>query len=322
MSALAHAGEPRLTPVSPTPIDQASWTGRKQHVGLPNGLDLAYVELGDPAAHPVLLLHGYTDTSRVWTMIAPWPAGHRLLIPDQRGHGNSSRPGTGYAPAHFAEDALLFLDELGVQRATIVGSSMGSMVAQLLAAEHPDRVSAIVLAGSTAMAPVDREHWLFGAVTDLDQPANHEPDFLSEWSPSASPTPVDPIFVQHFDREMVEVPPHVWRSVIRELSSFPVGRHAADVHCPALLLSGGKDPLFGPEHHASLIRAYPQAQAIVFPELGHNLVVETPHEIGPIIASFLSQAAVFSVLRTDGSLAPDGDAQRSELDPIRNFAAS
>jgi hypothetical protein len=59
------------TPLIAGQIDQAGWIGRKQQVRLPNGVSLAYVELGDPKGEPLLLLHGYTDTSRVWTALAP-----------------------------------------------------------------------------------------------------------------------------------------------------------------------------------------------------------------------------------------------------------
>ena len=72
------------------------------------------LEFGNPAGRPVLLLHGYTDTSRVWSIVAPWLADHRLLIPDQRGHGASSAPDCCYALAEFADDARLFLDAMGV----------------------------------------------------------------------------------------------------------------------------------------------------------------------------------------------------------------
>ena len=268
-------------------IEQAGWASRKKVVRLSNGIDLAYVEMGDPKGSPVVLLHGYTDTSRVWTIVAPYLAGHRLLIPDQRGHGQSSKPDCCYAPADFAHDLGLFLDALQVRRAAIVGSSMGSMVAQLFAAEHPERTAAIVLAGSTALSPMKREQPLWSALTSLERPANRDTKFLREWSPSASPTPVDATFVRYFDDEMEDVPAHVWRSVIRELTDFPVARQAADVRSPVLILTGGKDPLFGPEHHHALLKAYPKAEAHVLGDLGHNLVVERPDEVGPLLAKFL-----------------------------------
>lgn len=70
------------------------------------------------------------------------------------------------------------------------------------------------------------------------------------------------------------IPLHVWRGVVRELAYVPVGRHAADVIAPVLVLSGGKDPLFPPEHHASLLAEVTKAHAQVFPELGHHPIWE------------------------------------------------
>jgi pimeloyl-ACP methyl ester carboxylesterase len=271
----------------PAPVDQAGWAARKQRVRLPNGIELAYVELGNPAGRPVLLLHGYTDSSRVWSIVAPWLADYRLLIPDQRGHGASSAPDCCYAMSEFANDARLFLDALDVDRASIVGSSMGSMVAQVFAAEYPGRVDRIALAGSTALVPVRRGDWLWTNTSRLRTPISSNVEFLREFSPSASPTPVDPVFVRHFDAEMAAVAPHVWRAVMRELLDVPIGRYAADINADVLILSGGRDPLFPPDHHRALVQAYPRAEAHVFADLGHNLVVERPHEVGPVLAAFL-----------------------------------
>ncbi len=284
---LAAATSPAFA--APAPVDQASWAGRKQTIRLRNGIDLAYVELGTPTGRPVVLLHGYTDTSRLWSIVAPYLAGHRLIIPDQRGHGASSKPECCYAPADFAFDLKLLLDALRISRAALVGSSMGSMVAQSFAAEYPERTTAIALAGSTALAPLDRSQPLWSTLTSRDSPANRNRAFLDGWSPAASPTPVDPGFVRHFDAEMAAVPAYVWRGVIRELTAFPVARHAADVKAPVLILSGGKDPLFGPEHHAALRNAYPRAEAHLLAALGHNLVVEQPHRVGPLLDDFLSR---------------------------------
>jgi pimeloyl-ACP methyl ester carboxylesterase len=286
---LTTLGAPALAqPVAPVPIDQAGWTERKRHVTLRNGLRMAYVELGDPAGEPVLLLHGFTDSSRVWTILAPWLVGHRLIVPDQRGHGGSDAPACCYAMSDFAEDARQLLDALAIERTAVVGHSMGSMAGQLLAAEHPERVSRLVLIGSTALAPVRRDDWMWSNVMALREPVAANADFLVQWSPGASPTPVDPVFVRHADAEMVRVPLRVWRAVPRALLDVPVARHAADVRAPVLILSGGRDPLFGPEHHRSLVAAYPGARAQVFAELGHNLIVERPHEIGPVLAAFLA----------------------------------
>ena len=268
-------------------IDQASWNARKRQVELPNGIRLAYVELGDPSGEPLLLLHGYTDSSRVWTILAPWLQGHRILIPDQRGHGASEVPACCYAMSDLAEDARLFLDAMNVVEAAVVGHSMGSMVAQVLAAEHPERVTRVALIGSTALAPVRRSDWMWTNITSLREPIASNTEFLRQWSGGASPTPVDPLFVRHSDAEIASISPIVWRSVLRELVDVPIGRHASDVRAPVLILSGGRDELFPAEHHRSLVEAYPGAEAHMFAELGHNLILEQPERVGPVLAAFL-----------------------------------
>jgi pimeloyl-ACP methyl ester carboxylesterase len=278
------------TPAAATsaPIDQSSWNARKRQVALPNGLRLAYVEMGDPRGTPVLLLHGYTDSSRVWTILAPQLAGHRLIIPDQRGHGGSDAPACCYAATQLADDARLLLEALGIERSAVVGHSMGSMVAQTMAAEHPQRVTRIALIGSTALAPVRRGDWMWEQVMALRAPIAGNTEFLRAWGPQASPTPVDATMVRWYEPEIAGTPPHVWRAVLRELLDVPAGRHAADVRAPVLILSGGRDALFAAEHHESLVAAYPEAQARVFADLGHNLILERPHEVGPALVSFLA----------------------------------
>lgn len=284
--AFAALTMPRA-PAAAEPIDQAGWADRKRHVTLPNGIRLAYVELGDPDGPPLLLLHGYTDSSRVWTILAPYLADHRILIPDQRGHGASDAPQCCYAMSDFADDARLFLDALDVEQAAVVGHSMGSMVAQVLAAEHPRRVTRLVLVGSTALPALDRQSWMWTNIMALSDPIASNTDFLRQWGPDSSPTPVDPRLAAFYEPEIAATPRHVWRSVLRELLEIPIGRYAPDIEAPVLILSGGRDEIFPAEHHDSLIAAYPAAEARVFADLGHNLVLERPEEVGPVLAGFL-----------------------------------
>ena len=274
---------------APARIDQAAWNGLKQEVRLPNGMGLAYVELGDPNGKPLLLLHGYTDSSRSWSLIAPHLAHYRLLIPDQRGHGAAAAPPCCYGISDYAYDAVLLMDALGVRRAAIAGHSMGSMVAIHMAAQYPERVASIVLIGSTALAPVQRGAWLYDQVAALKWPLDPASDFMREWHPANQPTPVDPVFAEAAMTELLAVPEPVWRGVMRELAGVPIGRHAADVNVPVLILSGGKDPLFPAEHHASLLRAFPGAEAHVFPDLGHNPIWERPADLGAAITRFLGR---------------------------------
>lgn len=273
---------------APVAVDQARWASLKRDVRLPNGIKLAYVELGDPNGPPLLLLHGYTDTSRSWSMVAPYLAQYRIIIPDQRGHGAADAPECCYTLSVFADDARLLLDALGIDRTAIVGHSLGSMIAMTMAAEYPERVTALGLVGSTALVPVKRGDWLYEEAIAVRVPLDPQSAFLKEWHPSNQPTPVDPAFASAVMEEILAIRPHVWRSVLRELVGVPIGRHAADVRAPVLILSGAKDPLFPAEHHAALVKAFPAATAHVFPELGHNPNFERPEEVGKRIAAFLA----------------------------------
>jgi pimeloyl-ACP methyl ester carboxylesterase len=287
LALIAGAVTALASPAAAEPIDQPSWAERKRFVALPNGLRMAYVELGNPDGPALLLLHGYTDSSRVWTLLAPYLEDHRILIPDQRGHGASDAPACCYSMSQFADDARLFLDAMHVERAAVAGHSMGSMVAQVLAAEHPERVDRLVLIGSTALAPVTRGNWMWTNIMALREPIAANAEFLRQWGPAGSPTSVDPQLTRYYEPEIAATQPHVWRSVLREFLDVPVARFAQDVRAPVLVLSGGRDEIFPAEHHRALVRAYHGAREHVFEELGHNLILERPEEVGPVLAAFL-----------------------------------
>jgi pimeloyl-ACP methyl ester carboxylesterase len=274
-------------PAAAADIDQSNWALLKKEVRLANGVRLAYVELGDPKGEPLLLLHGYTDSSRSWSLVAPHLARYRLLIPDQRGHGAADAPACCYGTSQFAYDATLLLDALGIKKAAVAGHSLGSMVAISLAADRPERVSRIILIGSTALVPVKRGDWLYDNAAALTAPLDRSSPFLRDWHPANQPTSVDPTFAAAVEQDYLTIPLHVWRGVMRELANVPVGRHAADVKVPVLILSGGKDPLFPKEHHEALLKAFPHAEAHVFPELGHNPNWEQPQAIADRMARFL-----------------------------------
>jgi pimeloyl-ACP methyl ester carboxylesterase len=102
---------------------------------------------GDPGAPAVLLLHGFPQTSHCWRRIAPLLDGYRTLAPDQRGYSPGARPldVESYRVPELAADALALLDELGVERAHVVGHDWGGAVAWQLGARHPSRVETLTV---------------------------------------------------------------------------------------------------------------------------------------------------------------------------------
>jgi pimeloyl-ACP methyl ester carboxylesterase len=100
--------------------------------------------VGDPAGAPVLLLHGFPQTSRCWDPVVAQiaPMGCATYAPDQRGYSDGARPSdpADYAMVHLVSDAVGLLDALGLASAHVVGHDWGAVVAWNLACRHPDRV--------------------------------------------------------------------------------------------------------------------------------------------------------------------------------------
>jgi len=104
-----------------------------------------YTDEGDGAA--VIALHGWSCDGGDWNWLAAdLVADHRVIVPDLRGHGASThRHGRQYTPRAFAADTLRLIESLGLRDVIIVGHSLGTIVASVLAADHPGLVSALVL---------------------------------------------------------------------------------------------------------------------------------------------------------------------------------
>ena len=268
------------------PVDQDGWAARKETVKLDNGMKLAFVEFGDPKGKPVILLHGFTDTSRSWTQALPALAEFRVIIPDQRGHGASGKPPCCYTVTDYAYDLKLLMDEMKIDRAAIAGHSLGSMVAMEFAGTYPDRIEKLVLAASTGKAPARRGEWLTDGALAMQEPIDQTGEFINVWFSvdGAVKTPVDLNFLDHVFRA---TPAHVWRGVIGGLIDLPVARHAGVIKAPVLILAAEKDDLFDASHLEALRGAFPAADVIEFKGLGHNLIWEQPETTAPPIAVFL-----------------------------------
>lgn len=112
-----------------------------------NGVQLRVTEAGDPGGPVVVLAHGFPELAFSWRHQIPVlaDAGYRVLAPDQRGYGGSSAPDDieSYDIVHLTGDLIGLLDDIGVQRAAVVGHDWGAVVAWNTALLHPDRVAAV-----------------------------------------------------------------------------------------------------------------------------------------------------------------------------------
>ena len=110
-----------------------------------NGVALHYRDWGGDG-RPIVLLHGLASNARIWDLVAPRLTDDgRVLAFDQRGHGLSDKPETGYGFAEVTADLAAALDALALRDPVVVGHSWGANVAAVFAAEHPERAAAIGL---------------------------------------------------------------------------------------------------------------------------------------------------------------------------------
>lgn len=282
-------------PVTDTTAGMARFDKAYRHVKLANGLDMAYVELGDPAGRPVLLVHGYTNTALDWVPLVPYLAPHeRLIIPDLRGHGRTGKPECCYTRQDFAYDLRLLLDRLHVDRTDVIASSMGSIIMQTFVELWPQRVRRVVLTGSTggrppgARPPGTTEITDYAAmIRELKEPLDPDSKFMIAWWDS--PTPVDPAFNRRQRHDAAAIPLEVWLAILNQ--TFPdyeeFQRTLRHFSAPALLIWGSKDPIMDEDVRASLRSALPQAQVKVFDGLGHAPFWEQPEAVAAVINEFL-----------------------------------
>src|SRR5688572_23547060 len=186
-------------------------------VELANRIRLPFVEQGDAAGAPVVLLHGYSDSWHSYERVLPHlPPSLRAFAVTQRGHGDATRPRTGYRTEDLAADVAAFLAALGIDSAVIVGHSMGSTVAQQFACDFPERTRGIVLVGAFATMKDNPDVMgLQEAVAQLEDPVDAE--FVREFQQSTLARPVPPDFFETVQRESLKMPARVWKAALADL---------------------------------------------------------------------------------------------------------
>lgn len=258
---------------------------------LETGIHVRFVERGAPDAEPVILLHGYTDSWFSWSRVLPlMPAGYRVFAVDQRGHGCSARPETGYRMTDLAADVIAFMDAQNLPRATIVGHSMGSLVAQYVALAAPERVTRLVLVASAAAPSRVQGIVEFGdAVHGLSEPI--PVDFVREFQLSTVHHPVPSEFIDGVVAESMNLPARVWRALFEGMLAMQPATELRGLRIPTLILWGERDAIFPRSEQDALLSASPHASFVAYPETGHAPHWERPERFVQDLERFLEAPA-------------------------------
>jgi non-heme chloroperoxidase len=326
-------------------------------IELKTGIKMAYLEVGPKDGKTVILLHGLTDTSRSWSttmeaMHASDPSLHIFAL-DQRGHGATSMPPGAtcpttpkscFAPPLFAADVIAFMNEKAIDKATIAGHSMGSVIAQEVALQRPERVERIILIATsnrTKDNPILRDYVLNEPVLGswkkaLDAKGITSPEAV--WN--ATPRDADPkadewvaknwtvdnfadqAFINAITPETSVTRIGTWIGATEALLDFDNTEHLKQLTTPTLVLWGSQDSIFyfSPDQTGMLAAmrtskapfVWKQYGKVALPasgvqdgDLGHNLQWEVPKQVAADILSFISTGQP-TLDQTSATLAADG----------------
>ncbi len=259
---------------------------------LRNAPSLEYIDQGALSGTPVIALHGVTDSWLSFQPLLPHlPATLRFIAPSQRGHGDSDKPPGGYHPRDFADDVVRLMDTLALPRALIVGHSMGGVVAQRLAIDHPDRVLGLVLAATASAfdGNPDLVAWWRRDITTLTDPI--EPAFARDFQQGTLAQAVPPAFVDLVVAESLKVPAHVWRAAFDGFMTEDRGPELARIEAPTLLVWGARDAICSAADQQRMLAAIHGARLQTYRDAGHAVHWEEPQRFARDLAAFAAEVA-------------------------------
>ena len=223
------------------------------------GIELAYDEVG--SGDPLLFISGTSVDRTIWGgQVAHFMARHRCITFDNRDVGESTIVAAAYTPADMAGDALALLRALGVERAHVVGHSLGGAIAQELTLAAPERVRSLVLVGTWARND-DYTRALFHTWKRLRERDDRE--FLEGMLLfGVGHTFLNTVGLETLVAMFLGVPhpqprDALCRQVDADLAHDTAERLAA-IRCPTLVVGGEEDTIFFREHHEMLASAHPE----------------------------------------------------------------
>ena len=252
---------------------------------------------GPEAAPVVVLIHGLGLTRAVWQWLTPDLSRFRVLSYDLIGHGQSAPPEGQPTLRDLAAQLAALLDHLDIDRAAIVGFSLGGMIAQTMAIEHPDRVASLTSIMSTTGDP------------DVGQP---KPEVLATLLPSGAETREAIIEAtvetfrtigspEHFDEELTRAaatraydrahdPTAQGRQLVATIASGSRSEALRSVSVPTLVVHGAADPLIDVSGGRRTAEVIPGAELLVIEGMGHDIPRAFQPQVIEAVLALVSRA--------------------------------
>jgi 3-oxoadipate enol-lactonase len=254
--------------------------------------------LGAGEGSVVCLAHALSADMGIWAeQVSPLlAAGWRVLRLDMRGHGGSSPDiGNEYSMAELARDVVVVLDHLGLQTVHFTGLSIGGMIGQMLALDHPHRLQSLMLCDTApATIPGGKALWdeRFAAIFAAGSMEPLADATMDRW--------LTPAFRSASPRRWTAIRSTVATTSIggyvgggQAILHFDVRAKLSSITVPTLVVWGDEDPGTPPEGNAFIADRIPGAQRHVFNGARHVPMVEYPEEFSHVMTNWLSSRRSF-----------------------------
>jgi pimeloyl-ACP methyl ester carboxylesterase len=256
-----------------------------------NKVDLYYEVQG--FGDPVLLIHGLGSDLGTWAQMIPGFTGsYRLILFENRGAGRSSKPSGPYSTELMAEDAVALMDHLGIQRAHVIGKSMGGMIAQWIAVRYPEKVRSLVLA-STVMKHDAYGEELLELGRDMAEKAGlfatYRQAFLMSYTREYCMT--NRSRLEEVKALLDRLNPEEFLQGYREQSvacqKHDTSHMASKIKSPTLVIVGKDDLITPVQASRNLAAAIPKAELVVVQRGGHGFWREFAGEVNGVVRDFI-----------------------------------
>jgi 3-oxoadipate enol-lactonase len=249
------------------------------------GITLNYELQG--SGTPLVLTHGLGDDLHFWDNVAGELAQHHAVLRwDVRGFGRSDKPPGPYSPALFARDLAALLSALDLGPVHVGGLSMGGVIAQRFALDHPASVRSLILVSTSSevgaqgtanwqrLADVIEQRGFGGGARDASRAF------------SAGFAAAHPGVVAAAGAQTASNLPHAYAAAARAMSDYHWTAELATLRVPVLILQGLADQLTPPGGSVKMHRALPGSRLLMFPDTGHSLSIEQPERLSAAVLAF------------------------------------
>ena len=256
-----------------------------------NGIKIYYEIHG--TGDPLLLIEGLGYASWSWfRQIERFADSYRVVSFDNRGVGNSDKPDIPYSIEFMADDVARLLESLSIEKAHILGVSMGGYIAQTLAIKYPHKVKSLVLGctsfGGPQSVPLTEEALQsMLKVEGLNAEEVIRQGFKVAISPEfvrAYPEVIDQLVAW---RLVNPTPRYAWERQFAAATAFDVGSQLNKIKAPTLVITGSEDIVVPPQNSLMLAERIFGAQLVIIPGGGHLFFIENAEEFNETVIEFL-----------------------------------